>query len=192
MNNINKKQPNSLVRLCTKQINKLIPNEDSISQLCIPFILKKYLTRFYLEDKYMCEELLPPLEPDEMTCWFEEPFMNISNDEFLTIMNWNYGIPYFAYERNHVKYIYYTVDDGIDRYCWECAYTYLIDIAQYKIDKWASCEFEFGDTLIACLQEPNLWCSRCMTRSLFWIENWTWNTDHLNFRCLELLNTHHV
>lgn len=186
------RQPKSLLRYCIKKINRIIPCEDAIYQLHIPNILKKQLSKYYLEDKFTCEELFPPLEPREMPIWFDEPFLNLSNDEFLTIMNWNYGVPFFAFERNHIKYVYYTYDDGTDKYCAECSNIYLKNIAKYKIEKWSCCEFEYGDTLIQCLQGPDSWCHNCMTRSLFWIEEWVWNTDHLNFRCLQKIDTHYI
>lgn len=187
-----KKSPATLIRITERVINRLIKHEEDINTLCIPKVLQIELKKKYLQDKFECEETLPPLEEEEMSCWFEEPFLNLSNDEWLTIMSWKYGVPYFAHEKNHIKYVYFTVDDGIDRYCWPCAFQYLKTIAVYKIEKWSTCEFERAEDLIDTIQCMNCWCNRCMTRSLFWITSWTWNTDHHLLPCSELLETYYV
>lgn len=186
-----KKSPMRLTRIAGRVVNRHVPCEDAIFSLHIPNTLKKEIVKHYLKDKFMCSEILPPLEEDEMTCWFEEPFIDITNDEWLTIQSWNYGIPYFAHEKNHMKYVFYTMDDGNDRYCMECAHTYLKNKATHKIQKWTDCNFETADNLIETMQCLDAWCARCTTRSLFWIEDWPWRSEHY-LHIAEVVSTHYV
>lgn len=145
----------------------------------------------YVHDKFTCEETLPPLEEDQMTCWFEQPWLNITNDEYLTIMTWSYGVPYFAYEANHIEEVYYTYDGGNDRYCYSCAHQR--STAEYKIEKWHGCDFARGEDLIDELQCLSRWCTNCTTTSLFYLENYPWqghNARHA-WCASDLLETYH-
>lgn len=184
-----KKSPLRLTRIASRVVNRCMPCEDAIFSLQIPSTLKRYVRKNYLKDKFECSEILPPLEEDEMSCWFEEPFLHISNDEWLTIMSWSYGVPYFAAEKNHIKSVFFTMDDGNDKYCYECAYTYCKDNAAYKISKYSDCDVESGDQLIDALQCLDMWCNRCVTRSLFWLEEYPWNTHYITTRVL--VNEYH-
>ena len=184
--------PLKLTRIAGRVVNRHIGVESDIALLCIPNTLKQSLHNNYLKDKFMCEEFLCPLEEDQMNTWFEQPFLTLSNDEWLTIQQWQYGVPYFAYEKNHIKYVYYTMDDSDKRFCYECAHLYCKEVAQYRIEKWSSCDFEYSQNLIDTIQCMKAWCHHCKTTSLFYIEEWCWNSDHLPARCSYKLQTIHV
>lgn len=175
-----KRSVSTLTRQASRVINKAIRKESDIAKLEIPATLLRVLGKFYLKDKYYCTETLPPLEPEEMTCWFEQPYEMLSSDEWLTLQAWSYGVPHFAYERNHIKLQWYTIDNGPDRLCPRCVEYLTKDHAvHYDVTRYADCDFVRGDELIDYLQCTNYWCNHCYTTALFFIEDWPWTSDHI-------------
>lgn len=166
----------TLVSLCRKRINCLLRQEKDIKALEVPTCLKKKLTKHYLTDKFWSDDYLPPLEPHEITLSFGAPFEIASTDEFLTLHNWIYNVPEFAFEMNHLKCIWYEIDNNNDQLCFDCILCIHRDQPVYArgkpVIKKYCCSVVPGDELIEEIQQNWLWCSRCFTTTLFYIEDY--------------------
>lgn len=175
-----KKQVKRLQRQAAAVVNRSLILESDIDTLEIPKCLKRSLHKNYLMDKFWCEEVLAPLEEEDFNVWFEEPYLTLTNDEWLTIQNWNHGWPKFAYEWNHVKFVYYTINGSNNPLCHNCclaAYRNRGDTAM-TISKIKRCDGAHADDLVDLLQCMDSWCDKCVTTSLFWIEEWPWSSPH--------------
>lgn len=183
-----KKSPKKLERLARRVVNEHVHTETKIFDLPIPKVLQRKCGSTYLKDKFMCTESIAPLEEDDINQWFEEPFVKISNDEWLTIQSWCYGVPHWAFDKNHIRLIYFTEKNGSDRFCWDCIHTkYSSREKNVVIQKWTECDFATGEELIDHMQCLSMWCNYCCTTSLFYIEDYPWRSQHI-WCCREQLS----
>lgn len=172
-----RRHPATLRRYSARVTNQTINREKDIEKLEIPKILKLYCKKHYLYDKFIKEDGDCPLSYDDFQQSFEQPFLNLTNDEFLTIMNWKYEVPNFAYDENHIKYIYYKFEFDDRRYCHNC----MLNTAKNSnngIYKVRCCDWILGEDIIDAMQCTDAWCDICTTSTLFWIEYYPFSVKH--------------
>lgn len=148
----------------------------------IPTSLKYYLKERYVTDKYFCQDVLPPLLPEEFGIQFEQPYMKLTNDEWLTIQNWTAGIPEWVFEVTHLKVVYYSIDNEDKRLCYNCLIQRMKNKPEnelWHVFRQRYCDTEYGGELMERLQDPGLWCDWCMTTSLFFLEEWDNRVRHV-------------
>lgn len=173
-------QPESLFNISKVVINTSIQHRSDINSLLLPLTVKRSLKESYLTDKLWCHEILDPCE----VCInyishksFDQCFEVCSPDEYLTLMNWrqSYGIPDFCYENNVVIHKWYqnlneTQDiKDYEHLCRDCC---LNDPCTPVI-----CMNVTYDLVHACnlldeiFQVTENWCSKCLTTTLFCIQD---------------------
>lgn len=120
------------------------------------------------------------MEPNEITLSFKAPFEVASTDEYLTINNWIYDVPEFCYEQNHLKCVWYEIDNNNDALCFDCIICIHRDKPKYAIGKPVikkfCCSVVSGADFIEEIQQNWLWCSRCFTTTLFYIEDYPFHS----------------
>lgn len=170
--------PVSLEHLARTVVNCNLSDYEDISKLQLPNCLLHRLRRRYIKDRFYCDEELPGVfEDEEFPFFFEEPFINIGPDAFITIQKWGRTVPPFAFEFNHLQRIFYQLFNGESSveqnyFCLQCAmHLWRNDRRYTHLRKMHDCEITFGSELIDRLQSGDLWCRRCHSTSLFWIED---------------------
>lgn len=180
-------QPPKLTSFARCKINNTIVSYQAIDTLEIPVVLKRKLEKRYINDIIYCSESRKRTLEDcvEFPHHFEQPFLNIGPDNYLTIMQWDWlaGIPHFAFERTHIINKWYEVRGDVGHFCNECIRDIREQIVLTQpdscidyIDLHTSCTSELADDLIDYLQCESYWCSKCTTTALFYIEDWPWYT----------------
>lgn len=158
-----------------------VKDHSSISLLPIPFCFKKNLRDKHLEFELNCTDRMPPIEEEEFFFRFDEPFVNIGVDAFLTIMRWDkahYGVPDFAWEFTIIHEIFYEYDHGewnnTERVCFNCIHDIYRESVEKEdkliVTKWHHRDWSYDSDIIDWLQCTRHWCDRCHTTALFYFE----------------------
>lgn len=190
--------PKSLLEIARMETNRNLLCKPAIDHLPLPLTLLQDLKEYYLSDKLTCEEYWPSY--DDGNCWFEfeQPWLNVGDDGYLSLMNWDH-VPPFGFELNHVTQIWFRFtdwninglwDNETDYLCHRCYLNIMCQPSQENILRYVSClescEKVTGDSLIEFIQGQDMWCSNCKTCALFYIENATENTHR---RCRYSVNS---
>lgn len=173
-----KYNPRKLVRMCSRLVNEIIPDYQSIEQLEIPKTLKKYIGKYYFTDNMWCDEKAPPIEMDDYPYNHEEPFIQCSPDEFLSLMRFD-GDPWFGFNDNHVHKTWYELNNNNEPICYYCIHK--LDKEKCRgqhVFKYSSCFTSPRSHLLPALQGLDMWCSICNTTSLFYIEPYHFHSVH--------------
>lgn len=168
--------PRKLIRIAARVVNDAIIDRESIRQLEVPRTIQDYVDKYYFTDNLWCDEKAPPIEMDEFPYELDEPFIELTSDEFLSLMRYR-GIAWFAYEFNHCFMYYYVIDDNNEPLCKKCCGDIVRnpDMKGHTVKCMENCFVCPAEEMIDNLQSLDMWCSRCYTTSLFKIKPWEGN-----------------
>lgn len=174
-----KYNPRTLQRLCAASINKLVRTQQDIKKLEIPNCMKELLEDNYFSDNLWCDDKLPPIECNDYPYDHAEPYVQLSNDEFLSLHRYR-EVPWFAYGRTHINKVWYEIDWNNEPICWTCAREANRDPRMHGrvIYRIASCFISPGEHVLDAIQGLDMWCSNCYTVSLFWLSEYIFRCDH--------------
>lgn len=171
--------PPTLKRLCVATINKSVGKEPQLRQLDLPRVCIRDLEEHYFTDNLWCDDKLAPIDMDQYPYDHSEPFMQLSNDEFLSIQRYD-EVPWFAHERNHVHKMWFEVDWNNEPICWQCALkaNKNPDLHGHTLYRISSCFTAPAERIIEAMQGLDMWCTNCFTVSLFWISEYVFHSSH--------------
>lgn len=165
--------PHSLTRLASRNVNMNICSVKDFEQLLLPTTLKDTCRQYYVEDKLSNITNMSIYDSNNHPYDHTEPYIQLDLDEYVNFQRIN-EIPWFAYEKNHIQYEWYEVERNNERLCFHCAHVVakLPTLKGRTIQKYKACEAAHGYCLIHALQDPAVWCSRCVTTTLFYISQY--------------------
>lgn len=160
--------PDTLLILARKAVNKNLITLNSIHKLELPVCLKRELFHEYLSDRLLCSEAInmsPSILDRCQETLICTPYTNIGCDMFLQMMNWPLLMPEFCFEDNVVSYRYFITFGSSIRYCDICI--------QERSDKIVY-EYQEYDRVTSqevieeVVQQSDSWCNNCYTTALFY------------------------
>lgn len=173
--------PQSLTRLSAEAVNYNICSVKDFEQLLLPKTLMEECRNTFVEDKLNNLHKLPSFDCNNYPYDHAEPFISLDLDEYVNFQRINH-VPWFAFHTNHIMFEWYEVNNNCERFCYYCIHVIakLSSMKGHRIYKYKACEAVEGSELIHAIQNPDGWCSRCVTTTLFHISEYHFH-PHLHF-----------